>query len=397
LPFSHWKGALAVEVSESPGNRSIFVLFVLIFTLAVAGCQTREADDSDPVSDDNMTEETATEPADNGGPDTEATVAPEIDDDRSDDAGEEAVSDPTSVVDDGRVDQSDFPVTITRTDGVELTLDQQPNNIISLSPGATEIFFEIGAADQIAAVDMFSDYPPETADYPMIDAYQPDPEAIVDFEPDLVFVVYDADGIVEVLDGLGIPVLYLDAPSDLAELASQIRNLGEVTGQSENAEELATVLEERIEELSERIPDRDEKLRIYHELDETLFTVGPDSFIGDLYSVLGAENIASEAMGDYPQLSEEIILEKNPDVIILPGHGADGAVDAVRERPGWEVVRAVENDRIYEIDGDIVSRPGPRIIEALEQLAEMLYPEEFSSFYGISIGQIHFESTAAAL
>jgi iron complex transport system substrate-binding protein len=228
---------------------------------------------------------------------------------------------------------------------------------------------------------MFSDYPAEAQELPKVDAYQPDPETIVADDPDLVLVIYDADGIVAILDDLDIPVLYLEAPHDLQGLFDQIRMLGEVTGNRDSAEDVASALEQRVQAIVEELEDVDEGPRIYHELDESLYTVSPDSFIGDLYNLLKAQNIADAALGDYPQLSEEAILDADPEVIIVPTHGVqDGSIaDGVRARAGWGSIDAVQNDRIYEIDGDIVSRPGPRIVDALEQLAEMIYPERFVS------------------
>jgi iron complex transport system substrate-binding protein len=398
------KGAFAVTVGAHPGNRSVFVVFLLIVVLVVAACQAQDADDSELADDEMTTEETDSEPVE----ETDSDEAPtpespstdfadeEVGDDSEIDDETEVSVEPTPDADDDRRAEAGFPVTVTRSDNVELTIEEQPQRIVSLSPGATEIFFEIGAADQLAAVDMFADYPPETDDYPRVDAFQPDPEAIIDHDPDLVFIVYDADGIVDVLDDLDVPVLYLEAPGSLGELLDHVRLMGEVTGNEEQASAVAGSLAERVELVAGQVSEVENRPVIYHELDDSYFTVGPDSFVGDLYNVLGAENIADGAMGEYPQLSEEIILEEDPDVIILPGYGDDGAVDAVRERSGWEVISAVENDRIYEIDGDIVSRPGPRIVDALEQLAEMLYPEEFSSSYDLAIGEIHIESPTAA-
>ena len=313
----------------------------------------------------------------------------------ADDVESDEIAETPEVADD---EAEGFPVTVTRTDNVELTIEERPERIVSLSPGATETFFEVGAGDQLVAVDMFSDYPPEAAALAQLDAYQPDPEAIVDLEPDLVFVVFDADGIVSVLDDLDVDVLFLDAPSSVDGMMEQIRTLGAVTGNPVQADETATALEERVEAVTTQVPDRDEPLRVYHELDETFFTVSPESFVGDVYNLLGVDNIADGAMGAYPQLSEEVILDENPDLIVVPTHGQpDGErADEVRQRTGWDVIHAVSNDRIYEIDGDIISRPGPRIVDALEHLAEMFYPEEFVSSYGIPIAHRNLEIAAAA-
>lgn len=351
-------------MARSWSHRRLLTLLVLLIpALILAGCesddeQSRESVDFTPVGDDSA-----------GGESTPAAGATE---------DQEVLT----VEPDPEGDEDEhFPVTVTGSAGTEVTLDERPERIVSLSPGATETFFAIDAGDQLAAVDMFSDYPEEASELPQIDAYQPDPEEIVDLDPDVVFVIFDTDGLVETLEDLDVSVLFLEAPTSVDETLEQIRTMGELTGETVVADEVADSLEERVDEITSRVESVDESPRVYHELDEMHFTVGPDSFVGDLYNLLGAENIAEGAEGEYPQLSEEIILEEDPEVIILPDDpDAEGVTpEDVRERDGWEDIDAVENDRIYEIDADIVSRPGPRIVDALEQLAEMLYPEEFES------------------
>jgi iron complex transport system substrate-binding protein len=274
-----------------------------------------------------------------------------------------------------------FPVSITRSDGVTLEIRERPERIVSLSAGGTELFFAIGAGDQLVAADMFSDYPEEANALPKVDAFQPDPEAILAHNPDLVLVTYDADEIVAALEQAEVSVLYLEVPESIDGLLEQARQFGKVTGNREAAEELVTGMEERIAAVTSKLADVEEGPRVYHELDETFFTVAPDSFVGDIYNLLNAQNIAAGAPGGYPQLSAEVIIERNPEVIILPtGEGEDGTTpEDVKARPGWDVIDAVKNDRIYEIDRDIVSRPGPRIIDGLEQLAKLLYPEQFAA------------------
>jgi iron complex transport system substrate-binding protein len=364
-------------------------LVTLVFALLVASCQVdREAEEP---ADDGATPVADVDTDDPVSADDQDVTTPEADaDEQVDD-----VSDSTTPVADEEPASPDlYPVSVTRTDEVEITIEERPEQIVSLSPGATETFFAIGAGDQLVAVDMFSDYPEETTDLPKVDAYQPDPEAIVDLDPDLVFVIYDADGIVDLLEDLDIQVLYLDAPNSIEGLIEQIRILGEVTGNRSEADELAASLEERVDAVVEQVAEVDSQPSVYHELDDSFFTVGPESFVGDLYSILGARNIAEGSVGEYPQLSEEVIIEEDPEVIILPTYGDGGVSDAVRERPGWDGIDAVENDRVYEIDGDIVSRPGPRLVDALEQLAELLYPEEFARLNDVTIAQVDLEVAA---
>lgn len=369
-----------------------FLALIVIATVVLAGCATGDddvaTDDSDVVTTEDVADELDPTP-------TVDATQDEADDPEPtpEGTGETETPEPAETADTGN---DAFPVTVTGSDGEQLTLEERPERIVSLSPGATETFFAVGAGDQLVAADMFSDYPPEALDLEQVDSYQPDPEAIVDMDPDLVFVIFDAEGVVEFLEDLDIPVLYLEAPASLHDLMEQIRLLGEVTGNGQTADDLASSLEDRIQDVTERIEPVEDSPRVYHELDETFFTVAPESFVGDLYSTLNATNIAEGAAGEYPQLSEEVILEENPDVIIVPvPEESDGeAAEAVRSRPGWDVIDAVQNDRVYEIEGDIVSRPGPRIVDALEQLAEMLYPEEFVSHYDFPIRTDNLQDAA---
>jgi iron complex transport system substrate-binding protein len=155
----------------------------------------------------------------------------------------------------------------------------------------------------------------------------------------------------------------------------QISIYGRITGRSAAASELIASLQIRIETIRDRVSELPGP-RVYHELDSTFYSAAEQSFIGDLYRMLNAENIAGDGGGSpYPQLTQEAIIAANPDVIILADEEFGVTVDSVKVRPGWGAIAAVRNNRIYGVDPDIISRPGPRIVDALELLAERLYPE----------------------
>src|SRR3990170_2342815 len=270
-----------------------------------------------------------------------------------------------------------YPFTVERSDGKTITLDAAPRRIASLSPGATEIFYAIGAGPQVVATDLQSDYPPEAQNTARLDAFQPNVEAIVGVEADLVFLANNQDNVVQALDALGKPVLYLEVPDDLAGVIEQVRLLGRVTGHVDEAEALAEKMEARVSEVRSKLADVTTGPRVFHELDNTLFTAAPDSFVGDLYTILKAQNIAAGASSPYPQFTQEEIIARDPEVIILADEEFGETPDKVKARPGWSAISAVKSDRIYGVDPDIVSRPGPRVVDGLEQLARLLYPERF--------------------
>ncbi|HJX61900.1 MAG TPA: ABC transporter substrate-binding protein [Dehalococcoidia bacterium] len=270
-----------------------------------------------------------------------------------------------------------YPLTLTDSKGRSVTLEEAPQAIASLSPAATEILFAIGAGDQVAAVEMFSNYPPEAQSLPRLDAYEPSVEAIAGAQPDLVLVYFDPGNLVDGLERAGLTVVFLEPPNSVDGVLEQIRLLGQATGRPQEADELVATMQQDITDIQEQLVDVEQGPRLFHELDNQLFTVAPDSFVGDLYTILKAQNIAAGTDQAYPQLSQEAIIEANPEVIILADTAGGESVEMVKARPGWGSISAVANNRIYVIDPDIASRPGPRLVDALGTLAQMLYPERF--------------------
>ncbi len=276
-----------------------------------------------------------------------------------------------------------FPVTLTGSDGQELTFTSPPQRIVSLSAGHSEILFAIGAGDQVVAVDLFSDYPPEAASVALrLDSFEPSVEAIAAVEPDLVILFFTPEGLMDQLRGLGIPVFFDDLKTEVTSIEAlfeSIVKLARATGHTAEAEELVAGLRARVDAVVEAVEDVERGPTVYLELDEFLFTISPDSFVGDLYRTLKAENIVRADEGGFPSLNQEAIIERNPEVIVLADAEFGQTPEVVSARPGWDTISAVANGRVYIIDPDIVSRPGPRIIDALEELARLLYPELFAT------------------
>jgi iron complex transport system substrate-binding protein len=270
-----------------------------------------------------------------------------------------------------------YPLSIKRSDGKELVLKAQPKRIVSLSSGTTEIFYAIGSDSQLVATDKYSDYPEAAKSTTKLDAFRPSAEAIAALNPDLVVVVDNQKQIVETLDGLNIPTLYLTVPGSLKELLQQIQLYGNITGHPAEAQKLATAMQARIDAVQQKVAGAGQGPRIYHEVDPKLFTAAPNSFIGDLYTTLRAQNIVPTGDKQYPQITQEFIVSKNPEVIIVGDTLTGETADSVKSRPGWAAISAVANNRVYPIDDSLVSRPGPRIVDALETLAKLLYPDRF--------------------
>ena len=273
-------------------------------------------------------------------------------------------------------DDSAFPVILTDDKERIVTLNEPPRAIASLSAGHTEMLYAMGAGDQVTTVDNTSDCPDAVSALPHVDAFTPSLEAITDLQPDLVVLFYDPSDLITSLQQLSIPVLFLNAPDSIVGVYSQIGLLGEATGHPDEAGELADRMEGMVNPITEEFLVF-EGPRIYHELDNQYHTAGPGSFIDDIYATLGAQNIAESTEQAFPQLSAEAIIAADPEVIVLADEDAGESPETVAARPGWSSISAVQNGRIYIIDPDIVSRPGPRLIDALLALGHLLYPQRF--------------------
>ena len=274
-------------------------------------------------------------------------------------------------------DAGAFPVEVTDSVGNAVTLHEPPRHIVSLSAGHTETLYAIGAGDQVTAVDNTSDCPSAVNDLPKVDAFAPSVEQIAGLEPDLVVIFFDPGDLQSSLQALDIPVLNLAAPESVEGVYDQTALLGKATGHSADAGRLVDEMEVAVQELLSRVADEPEAPTVFHEIDTKYFSAGSGTFIGDLYGMLGAANIADVTGQPYPQMSGEAIIQADPDVIILADEDAGESPETVKARPGWASVSAVKNGRVYAIDPDIVSRPGPRLVEALTTLAGYLYPELF--------------------
>lgn len=274
-----------------------------------------------------------------------------------------------------------FPAQLQRSDGKTVTLEHAPQRLVSLSPGGTEIIYALGAEAELAAVDKDADYPQAAKDFPTkVDAFQPNVESIAALKPDLVFVSSDVNGLVAALDRINIPVLFSDLNDvkTVDDVFAQITLLGKATGKTADADALLASLRAREKKVTDAVASVTDAPRVYHEVDNTYYTASDQTFVGDLYRLLHAKNIAGDGGGvAYPQLTQEKIIAADPQVIVLADEAFGTTVDSVKQRAGWQNVAAVKAGKIFPVDPNIVSRAGPRIIDALEELAKDIYPERF--------------------
>ena len=270
-----------------------------------------------------------------------------------------------------------FPVTVEAANG-EVEIAEQPERIVSLAPVPTEMLFAIGAGDQVVAVDANSNFP-EGVPTTDLSGFEPNVEAIAAYDPDLVALTDDIGSVVDGLEALDIPVLLLPAAEAIEDTYSQIERLGLATGHPDEAAEVVAGMQSDIDELTADLPEVDEPLTYYHELDNTLYTVTSATFVGEVYELAGLENIADAADdgSGYPQLSAEYLLEADPDLIFLADTKCCGQNAAtVAARPGWDQLSAVRNGDVVELDDDIASRWGPRIVDFLRVVVERVRSAE---------------------
>lgn len=253
--------------------------------------------------------------------------------------------------------------------------DDAPQSIVSLSPTTTEMLFAIGAGDQVVAVDEQSDFP---EDVPVTDlsGYEPNVEAIASYEPDLVVASGLPEDAADGLDALDIEVLDVPAAVTLDDTYAQLAELGAATGHEDEAADVEASMRSDIDELVASVPERDEALTYYHELDDTLYSATSSTFIGEVYGLAGLENVADAAdpdgaLGGYPQLSPEFLVDADPDVVFLADSeccGQDATTFAAR--PGFAELTAVSEGRIVELDEDVASRWGPRVVDFLRAIVD---------------------------
>ena len=270
-----------------------------------------------------------------------------------------------------------YPVELAASNG-DVVIAAKPERIVSLSASSTEMLFAIGAGDQVVAVDSFSNYPAEAPLIADLSAFDPNFEAISAFEPDLVVTSFDSeDALKTAFAALDIPVLVLPSAITIDDTYAQIADLGVVTDHVDEAAAVNADIRNRVEAAIERASNGSgAPVKVYHELDDTFFSVSSASFIGDLYAKMGFENVSDPADPDgygYPQVTPEFLVEANPDLIVITDQVGYTA-DDVAARPGWDVIAAVENANIVSLDADVASRWGPRVADLAELLADLSAP-----------------------
>jgi len=278
-----------------------------------------------------------------------------------------------------------FPLTITDSAGRQVSIAKEPKKLVLLSPSVTEIVFALGQGNKIAAVDQFSDFPAEAKSLPKIGGSSGkfNFEQIVALNPDLVLGAgTTAPDNLKKLEELKLTVVIIGSRKTTIEGAlKEIALTGQVIGAPAQAQQVTDAMQKKLDALKAKAATAKTKPKVFWELDATdvnkPFTVGPGNFVNDIIALAGGENIFSKATTEFPQVSAEQVVAANPDVIILSDFAYGITVESVKARKGWDVIAAVKNNKIFPIDDNLVSRPGPRVVDGLEAALKLIHPELF--------------------
>jgi iron complex transport system substrate-binding protein len=278
-------------------------------------------------------------------------------------------------------DESAFPVTMEGSDGEEVTIEEKPEAIVSLIPSNTEIAFALGLGNNIVGVSDHDNYPEEVQEKEKIGGLELNIEMILSLEPDLVLAhpTNSPEGIDQLKES-GLTVLMVNDATNFDEVYESIEMMAEATGTKEEGENIITSMQDKLSELEEKaagIPE-DEVKSVYIEIspEPEIFTPGNNTFENEILTKINAENIAADQEG-WIELSEEAIVEQNPEVIILSYDFVEDPVGQLMGRDAWQDIEAVKNEQVIQVDTDIISRPGPRLAEGAETLAKAIYPDVF--------------------
>ena len=280
--------------------------------------------------------------------------------------------------------ESAFPLDVTDQTGREVRIEKMPERIVSLAPGNTEIIYALGLEERLVGVTEFCDYPEAARDKPKMGGFSTiDIEKVVESEPDLILAAnIHKDEVIPRLEGLGLTALAL-APKTLDEVLEAITLVGECTGEQEEAVQVVVGVENQIKAITNKTKSlaQDKRPKVFYIVwHDPLMTVGPETRIHQLTELAGGANIAHNTNEGYPTMSLEAVIIANPQIIIAGSGMGEGAslpyeFALTEERLGE--VDARVNGRVYDINTDLVGRPGPRMVEGLNQLARMIHPEIF--------------------
>ncbi|MDQ0482412.1 ABC transporter substrate-binding protein [Guptibacillus hwajinpoensis] len=283
-------------------------------------------------------------------------------------------------------EDSAFPVTITDALDQDVTIEEDPQKIVTLIPSNTEILFALGAGEEVVGVTDFDNYPEETADIEKIGGMEFNIEKIISLEADLVLAhassASTAEAGLQQLRDAGITVLVVNDDTSFDEVYKSMEMIGKATGETEAAEATISDMKNRLDEIQTQAEtiSEDEQKSVFVEVSPApeIYSPGKNTFMDDMLTLINAKNVTHDEEG-WNQIDQEAIIKANPDVIITTyGYYSEKPVEQVLSRDGWQDVTAVTNEQVVDVHSDLVTRSGPRLVEGVEELAKAVYPDVFA-------------------
>ena len=271
------------------------------------------------------------------------------------------------------------PITVTDDSGATVTLAQPATRIVSLAPANTEIAYAIGAGDKMVAGTSYDDYPEEAKSLPKIgDFANPSVEKIASFQPDLILAAGGIqDGLRSKFEKLGVQVYVVD-PTTYEGVMASITEVGQLAGTSEEAQQVVDTMKQAQADVQGKVGSLDKATTFLEIYSEPLMTAGSGTFIDDMITIAGGQNIGAEAGSGFPNFSTEVLVQKDP-VVYIADSGSMSKPGDISKRAGFSELTAVKDGRVYVIDDNLIARPGPRLAQGLQELAKMIHPEAYAA------------------
>ena len=261
--------------------------------------------------------------------------------------------------------------------GRKLYLSKTPKRIVSLAPSITEMLFAIGLNDEIVGVTEFCDFPPPALEKPKVGHSQPNLETLVALQPDLIvspksFLRAD---LLARLEQLKIPTFLFESKT-VEDIVTHIRVLGRIVGRVPESLKLSEKIQKRVVALTSQLEGRSRPTLLFVLSADPLISVGPGSYIHQLIELAGAKNAAEDSEVPYPRFNVEEVLRQNPEFLLFPTGRSEGIPQAERDQwRRWPSLEAVKQNNLVQVQSDLLSRPGPRVVEGLEALIKILHPD----------------------
>ncbi|MFP7200940.1 ABC transporter substrate-binding protein [Lysinibacillus halotolerans] len=273
------------------------------------------------------------------------------------------------------------PYTVVDDRGQEVTFEEVPEKIVSLQPSNTEILFELGVGDQIIGASEYDTYPEEALKIERVtDSMTVNTERIIELNPDVVFAYTTGEEAqIDQLESVGLKVFVIQSATSINDVYGDIEQMAEVMGVEEEGKQVVEDIQSQIAAVQEKTKSIEQKKKVYFEISPApdIWSIGSGTFQQEMIEAAGVENIYADQQGWFA-VTEEDLITRNPEAIVSTVNYIEDPKGEILAREGWSTISAVQNKEVYLLNADIMDRPGPRIGEAVEMIAQTIYPELFN-------------------